>query len=221
VIVWSLFACAEPPVLDAVTEELSAGAVSAGTQPLRMMTALVGALSEGCSVESIDGYTFTGPSANALGLGAPVVEHGETSQTWTFLGVGLDDADGTLVVTTDLDRQDLALTYTTDSVLLTAGIVEQVCETTTDRAVFSGTGTWTEGGVASQLNIVAVSPEVGLEFSPTLLIAPASGQVRWADEDDGWVILLDDAATIDHAADTWPGLASGKDWSREIAIALP
>jgi hypothetical protein len=215
-----LAACADPPLLDAVTDELAQGAVDQAEPPIRLLSAVAGVLAEACSVTEIGSYTFTGGAARALGISTATAEVTSGAQTWTFEGVGLDGAAGDLSVVTDLSRANFAVAWRGDGATLSAGLEAAACDGQTSGAL-TGNGTWTFGAVQSTLTVLAAAPEVGLRFEPSLAATPSAGQLRWNEESEPLVLLLADASAIDLEAGTWPGTVDGKGWESTVDIEVP
>lgn len=214
-------ACTEPGTLASVSSALAGEAVADAEVPLRTLTAVAGLLAETCGAPAIETFTFTSRSAAALGASTATVDHDEETQTWTFADVGLDGAAGTLEVVTDANQENLAVTYTADGLKFTAGIELKDCDPDVPSVVVGGTGTWTTADLSVAVSLVGAAPATGLAFSPTTAQVPTGGQVRAANEDAGWVILLDDAATLPEGAPAWTGRASGDDWAAPVEIGWP
>ena len=216
-----LLACAEPSTLGTVSEALAARAVADGELPLRMATATAGLLAETCGVETVEEHVFVSRSAAALGASVATVERDDTTQTWTFADIGLDDTSGTLVVETDASQDNLALTYTGDGLKFTAGMEVRDCDTDVPSVVIGGTGTWTTADVTVGLTLVGQAPANGLVFDPVTADRPGGGQLRAEDEAAGWVILLDELGTVDASLGAWTGTASGTGWTADVAVGWP
>ncbi len=216
-----LLACAEPGTLASVSAALGEQAAASAERPLRTMTAIAGLLAETCGGTSVETYTFTSRSAAALGASVAAVDHDETTQIWTFEGVGLDGVEGTLEVVTDGSQENLAVTWTADGVRFTAGVEIRACDEDVPSATLGGTGTWTTADATITLNLVGAAPVNGLVFSPITADVPTDGQVRATDEDAGWAVLLDDAETLPEGAPQWTGVASGDGWTHVVAVAWP
>ena len=216
-----LFACTEPATLESVSEALAARAVDDAEVPLRTLTALAGLLAETCGVATVEDHVFTSRSAAALRATVATVDRDETTQTWTFAGVGLDEREGTLVVETDATQDNLAVTYTADGLKFTAGIELRDCDTDGPSAVMGGTGTWSTATLSIALTLVGAAPANGLAFDPVTAELPTAGQLRASEEAAGWVILLDEVATLAPDAEGWTGRATGTDWASVIEIGWP
>lgn len=216
-----LLACTEPSTLETVSAALAARAVSDAEAPMRTMTAVAGLLAETCGVAAVEDHAFVSRSAVALGASTSTVERDETTQTWTFPEVGLDETLGTLQVETDENQVNLAVTYTADGLKLTAGIELRDCDADVPSAVMGGSGTWSTAQLSTALALVGVAPSNGLAFNPVTAEVPTAGQVRAEDEAADWIILLDDAATLPAEAGKWTGQASGTGWAHTIEIGWP
>ncbi|MDP2311554.1 MAG: hypothetical protein Q8P41_01510 [Pseudomonadota bacterium] len=217
----ALLACTEPETLESVSAALAQRAVDDAELPLRSMTALAGLLGETCGVASVEDYTFTSRSAAAMRASTATVDRDETTQTWTFTGVGLDEMDGTLLVDTDASQDNLAVTYTADGLKFTAGIEIRDCDTDIPSVVVGGTGTWSTASLTTSLTLVGVAPANGLGFNPVTAEVPTGGQVRASDETAGWVILLDEVSTLPPDAGVWTGQATGTGWSYAVEVGWP
>lgn len=118
----TLFGCVEPPILDPVEEKLSDRVMAVAEPQIRLFIGIAGVIAESCTTESVNGYTFEGDVAHALGItSGEVVTNTSGDHTWTFSHVGIDGTDGDLVLTTDSERTSFAVTYTAPNDTLVSG----------------------------------------------------------------------------------------------------
>lgn len=216
-----LAACEAPGTLASVSEILAEDVVAIGEPPLRTVTAIAGIVAETCGVAEVEDHLFASRSAVAFGAELATVVRESSGQTWTFTGVGLDGADGTLVLETDGSQQNFAVTYDGPGVELTAGIELRACDDAATAAIVGGTATWTGSGPEITLALLDAATGQGLTFAPPAADLPSGGQVRAVDETDGWTILLDDASTVPAGSETWPGVVSGADFATDIEVRWP
>lgn len=214
-----LLACSEPGLLSSVSEVLADEALAESEEGLQMVTALSGLAAETCLAGTVNGYTFTGRSASALGITSAVVTIEDTTEIWTFSEAGLDAHAGTLEVRTDGQRDDLAISWTADGLTLAAELEVRACGS--DAAVIGGSATWTSSLGVVAMTLIGEAPANGVVYSPPLANTPVGGQIRAEDEDLGWTILLVDASTLAADPPAWPGTASGDDWTQEIDVRWP
>ena len=216
-----LSACEAPGTLASVSALLAEDVVAVGEPPIRTVTAIAGIVAETCGVGEVEDHLFASRSAVAFGAELATVVRDSSAQTWTFTGVGLDGADGTLVLETDASQENFAVTYDGPGVELSAGIELRACDDAATAATVGGTGTWTGAGPEVALTLLDAARGLGLSFTPPAADLPGGGQVRAVDETDGWTILLDDASTVPGGSETWPGVASGADFTTDIAVRWP
>ena len=216
-----LAACSEPPLLDAVSEALGAEALQGGELPLRMSLALSGLVAETCTAGAVEGYSFASRSAAALGATVAAVEHDEEMQTWIFDEVGLDEARGTLAITTDGQQENLAVEWVSDSFLFTAGLEARACDPDASSVTIAGTGTWIGSGPSISLTLESDVPADGLAFAPTTSAIPVQGRLSASQRESDWAIALDDASTLADDPPAWPGVANGSDWESNVSIRWP
>jgi hypothetical protein len=216
-----LAGCAQSPLLDTVEGKLADEALDEAEPAARLYVAVSGLVGETFAVESVNGYVFEGECAAALGAVSADVTTGNDTLTWSFDGVGLDGADGHLLITTDLDRASFDVQYDAGDVAMAVTLTNQHYDADTNEGIVGGTGTWSIAGAGRTISALGPAPYPGLAFSPSTALAPSSGQVHWANEDEDLKMLLDDASEIDAAAGTWPGTITGGSWEREIEVRLP
>lgn len=112
-----LAACANPPIIDPVEEQLALRVVNKAATPLRLLAATAGLIAETCPVEDVEGYFFRGGGATALNINGPaadIVKDGSGNVRWTFNGVGVDNQSGDLIVDTTGSHTSFDVVYTTN-----------------------------------------------------------------------------------------------------------
>ncbi len=238
-----LVACAHPPLVDAVEEQLAAEVLDRGQTPLRIFVALSSVAAEGCAVPDIETYTFVGGGARALGITAAektVLESGDIE--WAFANAGLDDVGtGELSLKTTTDRASFDVTYTleTAGITVTGTIPVLLCDVEdadpTEEGIAlqgdsatGGTLEFTEDAIGTKVLAEGDKPFEGLHFNPPTDTIPWAGWAKWSDDSDdaarGQALELDGASLID--GDEWPGVASGIasndiEWDRIVSVKLP
>ena len=238
-----LAACAHPPLVDAVEEQLAEEVLGRGQTPIRIFVALSSLMAEGCGVPDIETYTFVGGGARALGVTTAiktVLDSGDIQ--WTFENAGLDDVGaGELVLKTTSDHASFEVTYIleTAGITVTGTVPVLLCDVadsdpSEDGIALQGdvaTGgslEFTEDAVGTKVLAEGDKPFEGLHFNPPTDTTPWAGWAKWSDDSEdatrGQALELDGAAFID--TDLWPGTASGiasngVEWDRVVDVRLP
>lgn len=233
----SLLACKEPPVVDPVEAALAERVLDSAETPLRLFIAVSSLAAESCAVSTVESYRFTGGGAEALRAVTPTVEVGESQQEWRFTDVGLDGNNGVLTLQTSADHKSFdVLYYSGQDIVFEAALTVLQCDVveTVDEAgnVFldgetavGGSADYTNDNETTSIVALGDKPFAGLHFSPPTVVAPTAGWAIWKSSgDDNTVdesLTLEGAQYIDVDGGVWPGIASGSSWDRPIDVRLP
>jgi hypothetical protein len=223
VIALALLACTEPALLETLEAELAADTVADASPGLRLFVGVAGLVAETCAIDPLNDHVFASASAEALLATTAAIEKDDVTGefTWEQDGVGLDGADGTLTLEADDERENWSFTYDHGATEVITGTLTLDCDALVPESLVGGSGTRSSEEGKDTLTLIGEAPVTGLLFSPTTARAPDGGQARWARDDDGTKLTLNDASEIDAVAGTWPGLASGRGWEAEVTVPLP
>ncbi len=109
----TLLGCVEPPILEPVEEKLADRVMEVAEPQIRIFLSVAGVVAETCLTDSMSSYVFEGAVPKAFGVTAAQVETSASGDhTWTFPHVGIDGAEGELVLVTDSGRTSFSATYT-------------------------------------------------------------------------------------------------------------
>ena len=214
----ALLACAEPGTLGPLRDVLAGDLLETAAPGLRLGVAVNGMVAETCGLTELDGYTFAGSPAAALGITAAAVSRDEATGVvrWDFGEVGLDGILGRLRVVTDTARSGVEVEWTGEAGVLT-GALRDRCGDDGSAAV-SGTLAFQHAGLRDTLAFGGDAPYAGLAWTLPPGFMPLSGVVRWSRDDDPRTLVLADARDAEDAA--WPGRARGPGWGADILLDL-
>jgi hypothetical protein len=219
----ALVACTPPGLLRTLQDELAADAVADAEPGLRLFVGVGGMIAETCGLDQLSDYVYSGVSAEALAATTSMVAKDDVTGefTWEQEGVGVDGALGSLSIDADDERTTWSMTYQLEGVEVISGALTLDCDASVPEAVIGGSANRTAGEHKDTLSFIGAAPVAGVLYSPSTSRAPDAGQARWAREATSTKLTLDDASTIDAVAGTWPGVASGRNWTAEVVVALP
>lgn len=219
-----LIGCDAPTTLGSVAAALGSDALADAEPGTQTLIAVAGLLAETCGATDIDGYVFTSRAAASIGaVRADVVRVAdEGTQAWTFPDAGIEGQEpADLLISTDVDAENLAVEWTTAGAKFTAGIELRDCDTAAPSVVVGGSAKWVTAEREVNFELTGAAPLAGMVYAPPTGDAPASGQLKATNQGDGWVILLNDASGLGATPEEWPGVASGKGWETVIAVPWP
>jgi hypothetical protein len=218
IVLAAIWGCAEPGTLGPVREVLAGDLVETAGPGLRLAVAVNGVVAETCGLVELDGYTFVGAPAMALGAVAAAVTRDEATGVvrWDLGDVGLEGVLGRLRVVTDTARSGVEVEWSGDAGVLTGALRDRCGED--GLAAVSGTLTWQHAGLRDALVFTGEPPHAGLAWDLPPQSMPTSGTARWARDEDPRTLELIDAAEVDSA--TWPGRARGPGWAADVGVDL-
>ncbi|MEN9786954.1 MAG: hypothetical protein RLZZ299_2218 [Pseudomonadota bacterium] len=211
-----VLACAEPGTLGPLRDVLAGELLAAAGPGLRLAVAVNGVVAETCGLTDLDGYTFAGAPAAALGVTSAAVSRDEATGVvrWDFGEIGLDGTPGRLRVVTDTARSGLDVEWSGEAGVLTGALRDRCGDDGT--AAVSGTLALQHEGLRDAIAFGGDAPYAGLAWALPPGRLPVAGVVRWSRDDDPRAITLDDAGDAEVGA--WPGRARGPGWGADIVL---
>lgn len=217
-----MWACAEPGLLDKVSQQLSAGVLDDADPALRLGVELGSLAAEICPMQgtgTVDEGDFDGWGSDALTLGelrSSVAENG--SRTFTFNQAGLHDHPGNVNILTSPEWDSFSFTWHGDDKASYIGSYT-IADCSSNLVVVGGGGTYTDAtGVSGTTALIGDNS--GMVFDQSQDVKPTAGQARWTSADKKDTVELDSAedADVDGA---WTAQLSGPSLKTEVIIQFP